>query len=206
MLNKRNDHTQNTYVPNKVPPIINAKTPAISEVEAPEGFRAVSISHAMMEYAKPVMEFFESGIVKDMNWAFILTTSIWNYSIELENTGIEVNRDKLIKTISITLKMSKDEAIEFYDFMIQRKKELLPADIQMVGSRTMFIKKNEHYSITEFDYNSLDISDDVLLVDSEDEEFVEMINRMDKYTQYEPDYSKMELFYFILENTCKLQF
>ena len=95
MKKRRNDRTQKPNVPHKLPPIINAAVPVISEVEAPEGYRAVSISHAMMEYAKPVIEYFESGVVKDMNKAFQIATSIWNYSIEMEQSGIGVSNFRL---------------------------------------------------------------------------------------------------------------
>ncbi|MBW8003972.1 MAG: hypothetical protein FVQ80_18585, partial [Planctomycetes bacterium] len=39
--------------------------PAISEIEAPVGFRTVSMTQGMIEYAKPIMDFVEKGIVKD---------------------------------------------------------------------------------------------------------------------------------------------
>ena len=206
MLNKRNDRTLKPNVPHKVPPIINAKTPAISEIETPVGYRAVSISHAMMEYAKPVMEFVESGIVKDMNKALQIATDIWNYAIEMEQTNIRIYHEGILKAISTTLKMNGKESKEFFDFMIQRKKNLLYPDCHFGDSRTMFIKNDDHFLITEFDYNSLVISEELLLVDSEDKKFVEMLNRMDKYIQKDTDYEKWENFFFKLENTCKFRF
>lgn len=55
VLNEKNT-TRSESIPS---PILQyLETPSISEIEAPYGFRAVSISQALMEYAKPVMEFF----------------------------------------------------------------------------------------------------------------------------------------------------
>lgn len=52
----------------------------MSEIEAPSGFRAVSVSQGMIEFAQPVMDFVERGVVKDQNDVFQLIIPILKYS------------------------------------------------------------------------------------------------------------------------------
>ena len=180
--------------------------PALSEIEAPEGFRAVSLSHAMMEYAKPVMDFVEKGIVEDINDAFQIAMRIWNYSIEVERTGLELMRNEIVSEISKTFKLTKQESLEFLDTMIKRKHDLLPFDIQPDYPRTMFIKKEEHFLIPEFNYDALAISETIIPADDEDKKLINMIHQLDKYIIDDTDYPEWESYYLQFEELCKKRF
>lgn len=180
--------------------------PAMSEIDAPTGFRALSMSQAMMEYAKPIMDFVEKGIVKDPNDAFQLATPLWNYNIAQKHHNFEINKRDTIKQIGKTLKLNVQESTEFFDMMIQRKEYLFPDDIQPDNPMTMFIKQEEHYLISEFNYDSLNMSDESYLADKEDEKLVQLINQMDKYIAEDVEYNEWEDHYFSMEEKCKERF
>ena len=59
---------------------------------APEGFRSISMSQAIMEYAKPLLEF-----AKDEENAFNNTLQIgmliWNYAISVEEGRLSGNTE-----------------------------------------------------------------------------------------------------------------
>ena len=188
---------------NLLPPLL---VPPLSEMDAPEGYRAVSISTAMMEYAKPVVEFVEEGVIEDLNEALQIASSIWNYSNDLERSDNKANLEELELEITEVLKLGKKEARQFVNMMVERKSDLLPSAIQPDNPRTMFIKKEKVYLIPEFNYNSLTFSDTVIPPDSEDEALIEMIRKLDKFIDegVEPDI--WEKFYFQLVDLCTARF
>ena len=102
-------------------PVQFVDRPAISEIDTPKEFRAVSISQAMVEYVKPLIDFVEKGIVKDQNKPFQLGIQLWNYNLPKEHHNLMVVKEDLIKQIAKTLKMNSEEATELFDMMIQRK-------------------------------------------------------------------------------------
>jgi len=109
------------------------------DIKAPEGFRTVSISQAMMEYSNPVMERAKSDSIDDANDALNIASDIWNYTITLEKGNIdESSKQNIVRQIETILGMSKDKAAVLFDKMIERKRNLLPEDIQPKASRYMF--------------------------------------------------------------------
>ena len=105
--------------------------PAISAIDTPPGFRAVSMSQGMVEYAKPLMDYVEKGIVKDPNDAFQLAMPLWNYDISMEQGDFKINKkDIIIKQIEKTLKLNAQDSAELFDMMIQRREHLFPKEIQ----------------------------------------------------------------------------
>jgi len=187
-------------------PVQFVDRPAISEIDTPKEFRAVSISQAMVEYVKPLIDFVEKGIVKDQNKPFQLGIQLWNYNLPKEHHNLMVVKEDLIKQIAKTLKMNSEEATELFDMMIQRKKYLFPDEVQSDNPMTVFIRKEERHIIPEFNYDLLNISEESYLPDDEDEKFVQLIDQMDKYIADDVDYGEWEDHYFILEEKCKKRF
>lgn len=169
-------------------------TPAISEMRPPNGFRAVSISQAMIEYANPVMEYVEKGVVKDINKAMGIVTEMWNFQIS-DDTGDlpRVDKKGLIKKIRRTLKMNAEEAASFLDMMLERKKHLLPDEIQPKGNLSrMYIRKDMSVLIAPFNYDSLNISDQDYTPEEADKEMVASLEEMDRYIAERKDYDVWE--------------
>jgi len=179
---------------------------AISETNVPDGFRAVSMSNAIMEYAKPVMKFVERGIVKDPNDASQIILPLWNFLIEQDQKNPEKIKKDIIKTIGKTLQLNLQESTEFLEYMVQRKDYLLPSEIQPDQRMTMYIRKEKHFLIPEFDYRSFNISDEPVVSDSEDNELIDMINKMDKYIEDEIEYNEREDHYLLMEKKSNDRF
>jgi len=181
--------------------------PSFSDIEAPDGFRPVSISQAMMEYAKPVMEKGENEGNEDINLAMHAGMLLWNYTISLED-GHEDRKMKkeIIRLLAKEFDMSKSDAGLFLEKMIERKEHLFPKDIQPKHAMTMFIRKELTHLITGFNYNKIDFSSSPIPPDREDKEMVESIQRMDQYIAGGADYDKWEDHYFQMEEICRNRF
>ena len=180
--------------------------PAISAVGTPKGFRAVSIGQGMIEYAKPVMEFVDKGVLKDTNDALQIAMLLWNFNISHENQDLKVTKNDIIRQIEEALKLNVREAVEFFNLMVKRKAYLLPVAIQPAFPMTVFIRQEKRYIISGFDYNSLNLSKEPYLPDGKDEKLVHSINQMDQYIAEKVDYLKWEDHYFSMEELCKERF
>jgi hypothetical protein len=180
--------------------------PAISQIEAPPGFRAVSMSQGMLEFAQPLLDYVKQGIVKKPDDAMQLAIPLWNYSISVERGDRDVDKKEVVRQIATTLRMSSKEASEFFEMMIQRKEYLLPEEIQPTSPMTMFVRKEEHYLVSEFDYDSLTVSEEAYEPDDEDKELVELLHRMDDYIEVSTEYGEWENHYFKMEKKCLERF
>jgi hypothetical protein len=205
---KKHNKRKLKLVKSKPEPATNFQySPAFAEIEAPTGFRPVSMSQAMMEYAQPVMDRIEIDNIQEANIALEIATLLWNYTIMLEggkeNKKIKKEIVEKIKTIFV---INKGEASDFLDQMTERKKYLFPQDIQPKSGTTMFIKKEVSHLITDFNYNKLDVSDILLEPDEQDKELIDIINQMDKYISENVDYEMWEDHYFSMEESCKDRF
>lgn len=180
--------------------------PAISAIDTPPGFREVSISQGMVEYAKPLMDYVEKDIVKDPNDAYQLAMLLWNYNISLEQGDFKINKKDVIKQIEEKLKLNAQDSAEFFDMMIQRKEHLFPKEIQPGHPMTMFIRQEKHYLISEFNYDSINISEDIYIPANEDNELVQLLSQMDEYIDEGTEYDEWEDHYFEMEEKCKERF
>ena len=196
----RQDHSKSQ------PQIQHTIRPALSDIEAPEGFRAVSMSHAMMEYAKPVMKYVDDGTVSAPNVAMLIVQSLWNYSIHSDNENSDKIKNDILRLIRSALHLNKKESVELFKEMVQRKNYLLPHEIQPESPLTMFIRKEEHYLIPDFDYSRLNFSKEPVIPDDNDRKMVSAINRMDKFIADGEDYGEWEDHYFSMEEQCTGRF
>lgn len=181
--------------------------PSFSDMQPPDGFRPVSISQAIMEYAKPVMEKRENEGIEDMNLAMNAGMLLWNYTISLED-GHEDRKMKkeIIRLLAKEFEMSKSEAGLFLEKMIERKEHLFPKDIQPKHPMTMFIRKEMTHLITGFNYNKIDFSSSSIPPGREDRDMVESIQKMDQYIAGGADYDEWEDHYFQMEEKCGNRF
>ncbi len=187
-------------------PIQNFYRPALPDINAPEGFRTVSMSHAMMEYAKPVMKYVEDGTVSDPNVAMLIVQNLWNFALPSEHGESDETKDDILRLIRSTLQLNTKESVELFEKMVQRKDYLLPPEIQPDYRLTMFIRKEEHYLIPDFDYSKITFSKEQILPDDKDRNMVSAINRMDKYIANGEEYDEGEDHYFSTEEQCKKRF
>ena len=181
------------------------RTPALIS-GAPEGFYPITINQALMKFAEPIMEKAESDSYDEHSYRLNLGNLIWNYAISLEEGGNFQNMDsELLGFISPAMRCTQEEARQFLDKMVERKKYLFPPEIQPKGSMTLFIRKESHHEISKFDYKNFKILQDPIPPTDQDKELVDKLFELDRQTRHE-DYDQWERFYLELENECQLRF
>jgi len=174
---------------------------------APEGFRSISMSQAMIEYAEPLMQYCkddEKGFQTVMQAAMLL----WNYSISLKH-GEEDKKIKkdLLHAIRINLGLERSEGEALVRKMVERYRYLFPEDKQPApGTLFMFIRKEVRHLIRPFDYQKLTISDEIIPPDADERKFVKRIQKLDSYINDEADYSFYEKFFFSLQDESRKLF
>ena len=180
------------------------EVPAFSEIQPPPGFRVVSNSQAMMEYAQPVLEASESQDINELNERLQIAMRLWNYSIAGELvTGPRPSEKELVHNIGKVLKTSNQEAGEFFKKMIERKSFLFPEELQRRGFPFMFMRKEMSHLITPFDQGRLNLSDEPVSPDEEDRKFVNNIKKLDLFIIRRVEYDEYEDLFTTVRESCK---
>lgn len=175
--------------------------PSLADMKAPDGFRAVSVSQALMEFGKPLMGDAQ-GSPKAMNEILGIVNGIWNYEIMLKDGAsdkLEEPKDSVIRSMKAFLKIENDEADALLQEMIDRKQHLFPEDIQPELPTVMFIRKELSHLIAAFNYTGMSFSERTIPPDEHDKEIIEKIRRMDRYIIEGTDYDEWEDFYFSMK-------
>src|SRR4030095_3194901 len=148
-INKRQQRrSRASSPPSMLPPFLGGM-PFGGEPEAPKGFRPVSPTQAMIEYAAPIMAYVEDGTVADPNDALQVGLLLWNHTLPEVPVAMRQSRRAIVAQIETTLHMDLEEAEAFCDEMIERKAYLFPDEIQPEGvTMTMFMRKEVEYLIT----------------------------------------------------------
>src|SRR5215510_15664600 len=94
--------------------------------EAPQGFRPLSMTQAMLEYAAPIMAYVENGTVQDPNDALQVGLLLWNSTLPEAPVAVRQSRREIVAHIEATFHMGRQEAEAFYEHMIARKAYLFP--------------------------------------------------------------------------------
>ncbi|MFO7555762.1 MAG: hypothetical protein R6W88_11230 [Desulfobacterales bacterium] len=181
--------------------------PGLPHMGAPEGFRSISMSQAIMEYAKPLFEF-----VKDekntLNDTMQIGMLIWNYAISVEEGREDKkNEDSILKSLASTYSLKKDEAAALLTKMIDRYDFLFPKDKQPEpGTPFMFIRKEVHFLIKPFDYERLALSNEIFPAEQKDVDLIKKIKKLDDYIVNSADYSLYEDLLFSLHDECRKRF
>lgn len=173
-----------------------------SESEAPKGFRPLSITQAMLEFAGPLMQYVENGTVKDPNDALQIGVQIWNFTQPKVPVAHKKSRKEMIDHIRTTLHLDMQEAEALFDRMIERKAYLFPPEIQPEGPMTMFMRKEVDYLITKFDEAQLEMSEEPIVPDREDQTLLNALRRLDEYIEAGADYDEWEKHFFSMQEAC----
>jgi hypothetical protein len=177
--------------------------PFDGEPEAPKGFRPVSTTQAMMEYAAPIMAYVEDGTVADPNDAFQVGLLLWNYTLPEVPVTMRQSRRAIVAQIETTLHMDREEAETFCDEMIERKAYLFPDEIQPDGiPMTMFMRKEVEYLITPFAESQLNLSDEIIPPTDDDDTFVKALEELDARIDFGEDYGDWESDFFEMKDLC----
>ena len=172
--------------PEPAPKVI--ERPGLPHMGAPEGFRSISMSQAMMEYAKPLMKLVEDD--EDFNTALQAAMLFWNYAMSVERGETDAKLEKEIrKTVKSEFDLDKDAADALVEKMIERHSYLFPSDVQPEpGMPFMFIRKEVRHLIRPFDYEKLVFSDKAIPPDQEDTKVINRLRELDRHIYDGADY------------------
>lgn len=190
--------------PKPAPQVI--ERPGMPHMGAPAGFRSISFSQAMMEYAKPLMNQVDN---KDaLEKVFNVSGLFWNYAISIERGEANKRDEKeIIRAVKKTFKMDTEEADTLLRKMIKRYSHLFPADIQPEpGLPFMFIRKEMRHIIRPFDYNKLTLFDEIIPPDKDDKAIISGLNELDNHIYDNAEYDAYEELLFSLKDKFENQF
>ncbi len=181
--------------------------PGLPHMGAPEGFRSISMSQAIMEYAKPLFEFAKDE-ENAHNDTLQIGMLIWNYSISADEGKQDKKiENKILKSLASAYTLKKDEAAALLTKMVDRYAFLFPKDKQPESDTPfMYIRKEVHYLIKPFDYKRLALSNEIFPADQEDSELIEKIEKLDGYIENSAEYSSYENLLFSLHDECRERF
>jgi len=181
--------------------------PGLPHMGAPEGFRSISMSQAIMEYAKPIMSFVENNEIK-LDDAMQISMLFWNYSISVEKGNEdEKSEKKILKVLRKNLRLDKEEAHNLFKKMVERHGYLFPQEIQpKPGIPFMFIRKEISYLINPYDYSKLVLSNEIIPPDQNDRDVMNKIEKLDSFIHQEAEYNEYENLFHSLKDECEKQF
>jgi hypothetical protein len=168
----------------------------------PQGFRPMSMTQALMEYAAPIMAYVEDGTVQDPNEALQVGVLLWNSTLPEAPVAVRPSRQEIVAHMETTLQLGRQEAEAFFDHMIARKASLFPDEIQPKGSMTMFMRKEVEYLITPFEESQLHLSDALVPPDRDDATLLEGLRQLEARIDGGDDYGDWEADLFAMQERC----
>lgn len=182
--------------------------PSMSDIEAPEGFRAISASQAAMEFAQPVIDQIKNPDINELNELLKIGMGIWNYEISERKPEIPPieSKNDIIERIEKILGFDGGKANEFFEMMLERKEYLFPAAIQPENPTIDFIRKEPGVQVKEFDYSKLDFTEKPVPPDEKDHEMINAILQMDKYLLTHTPYDDWEPHFFDMKEKCETRY
>src|SRR4029450_2486701 len=80
-----------------------------SEPDVPQGFRPMSMTQALLEYAAPIMAYVEDGTVQDPNDALQIGVQLWNFTLPKVPVPQKPSRRAIVDHIRTTLQLDREE-------------------------------------------------------------------------------------------------
>jgi len=179
------------------PEVTVRSRPGISEMGAPEGFRAIGMAQAMMEYVKPLNEYYgkEPKDIDDLNSRMKLSMMLWNHALDQEK-GEErsVRKKDVVKALSDAFGLNSEAAEALRVKMVERRGWLFPEEVQPEErtSPIMIMRKESLAEIKPFAYDRLRSENDEAPAGPEDRALIENIRKLDRFMEYEADYGEYE--------------
>ena len=173
-----------------------------SASDVPQGFRPISMTQAIMEYAAPIMAYVDDGTVQDPNNALQVGMLLWNSTLPEAPVAVRQSRQAIIAHMETTLQLDREEAEALFDRMMERKAYLFPDEMQPKGSMTMFMRKEVEYLIAPFAESQLHLSSEVAPADRDDETFLGALRQLDVRIDAGDDYGDWEADFFAMQERC----
>lgn len=179
--------------------------PPMADIEAPDGFRAVSMTQALMEFTKPLMDDAGADDIKRFQEIFGVSNLIWNYEIlEREgSTDAGETKKQIMASMKGILGLRAADSKELLQKMLDRKRNLFPEAVQPRPSPIMFMRKELSHLIAAFNYDELKYSAEPIPPDEQDQSAIGKIKRMDQYIRDGVEYDQREDFSFSMEEEVR---
>jgi hypothetical protein len=174
--------------------------PTFADIEAPEGFRPITITQALLEFIEPLKESVNSAELDDMNQIMNLGIQIWNFANP--KVAEKPAQEEIIDQIAETLELDEIDAAHLFERMVARKTYLFPEGIQPEDPRTLFMRKEVSYRIAQFDASQLHLSEKPIPPDQDDQQLVADLCRLDQALADGEDYDAWEDLYGSVEEFC----
>jgi len=171
--------------------------PGISEMGAPEGFRAIGMAQAIMEYAKPLDEYYgkEPQNIDDLNSRMKLSMLLWNHALDVEK-GEErsARKSEVVKALSDAFGVNREVAEALRVRMVARRSWLFPENAQLEErtSPIMIMRKETRVEIKPFAYDRLRHTNNEVPASAADRALIQNIEKLDRFMEDEADYDKLE--------------
>ncbi len=184
--------------------------PPISHMEAPEGFMAVSMSQALMHYAKPLMDE-NAESLDELNRRMELASSLWNLAVSRQkNEQQEYSRwlKKTKASAKTVLNLKGEDCDRYIEEMIERQIHLFPQEVQPEPpSMFMHMRKEINYLIPPFNYGRIRFRDDTPIgPDEEDLRLIGKIKALDDHIRRESEYDAFEELALAVEDESQSSF
>jgi hypothetical protein len=201
---KRFPKTRLHVVRNRTSPNLEfMEAPSFGDIQVPDGFRVVSYSQAMMEYAGPVLEASDSDDMKQLNERMQIAMLCWNHCISGDlMPGPRTPEAEIIRKIGKTLKLSKQESSEFFKKMVERKSYLFPEQLQQRGVPSMVMRKEMSHIIAPFDLNRVNFLEKPIPPDQRDKTVINDIKKLDTFIMRRADYDEYEDLFLQVGEGC----
>ncbi len=171
--------------------------PGISEMGAPDGFRAIGMAQAMMEYVKPLDEYYgkEPQGIDDLNNRMKLSMLLWNHALDAgKREGPSSGKSEVVKALSKELGLSGEQAEALRARMVERRSWLFPEEAQPKErmSPFMIMRKESLAELKPFNYDKLQHTRDEIPASAEDRALIRKIEKLDRFMEEEADYGEYE--------------
>lgn len=171
--------------------------PGITEMGAPEGFRAIGMAQAIMEFGKPLQEYLgrEPRGSDDLNRLMQPAMLLWNHAMEEERGEADgPGRPEIVKILSKTFGLRQDEAEALRVRMVERRKWLFPPEVQPEDKMSLFMimRKETLAEIKPFNYDRLQYTGDAIPPGADDRALIDKIVKLDRFREEEADYGEYE--------------
>jgi hypothetical protein len=180
--------------------------PGMPYLGAPEGFRSISFSQAIMEYGAPLVEQIKDDDAMDS--AVQLASMFWNYALSVRDGEVDRKLEREIeKGVKSNLELNKDETQRLLKEMVDRYHYLFPEDIQpKPPSPFRFIRKEVRHLVRPFDFDKLKISDRFIPPDTDDQDAIDKLTQLDTLVMDQADYEQFESVLTDVKDKCEDRF
>lgn len=171
--------------------------PGITEMGAPDGFRSIGMAQAIMEFGKPLNEYFgrEPRGTDDLNKLMQTSMLLWNHALSVEkDEADEMEKADVLKVLSMTFGLDLTAAEALRNRMVERRLSLFPSDKQPKERTTpfMIMRKETVAEIKPFPYERFKHTEDSIPPGPEDNALIEKIKKLDLLMINEADYGAVE--------------